>query len=181
MYSLDIKAMCKVMDELGITREVICAKSVKGLTAGHKYEIKRVDCQPYATNYEIEGADYDSCLFMEDMISPLMGALSEVKAGNALRLIGTLKSAQKVTLAVGSSRTVITRDELLNIPVKGVLAIGRGEGCDIKKARYESDGEMMEFSFNMSVSRMHCIVYREKEGLWRMFDVSSFGTSFILG
>ena len=176
-----IDCMTQSLNEKGILREVIAKKSIKNVVAGQKYPLQRIDHYACVTQYQVADMEYNSVLFEEDLSSPLMKALGEVKEGNELKLVATLKRAQVINLAVGQYQTIITPEELLGISVGGVLTIGRGEGCSLRNARFEHEGEFIEFGFNLSVSRMHAIVYREADNKWRILDVSSFGTSLILG
>ena len=169
-----------LLNGMGITREVLANESERKVVKGYKYQLDNIFQAAFSTKYVIKGSEYNSVLFEEDNTSSLMKALAEVKDVSKVRLVTTLKKAQKITLMVGQSQTIVSQDEFLNIPIGDVLTIGRGD-CDIQEARFENAKEMIRFGFNLSVSRMHCIVYREKSSLWRVLDTSSFGTSLILG
>ncbi len=166
--------------KLTVGRYAIALKDDAKIKSGKRYFIERIDVGGSSSRVIVDGASYNSVIFAEDYEQPLMKrALLKVKSCNSARLIARFSTPKELKLILGGQDEItVSKERLASLKVADVLTIGRDSDCDIKSIRIE--GYDRDFPFPSYVSRMHCIIYRERENLYRVFDASSFGTEFVL-
>lgn len=167
---------------LGVCRSVVALVSDMEVKKGERYFVRSFDVTPSRTYLRINGRQYNSVNFTEIEDSSLMKALSKVKSGNKPKIIAQLTRAMdlKLLLSAYCFPAMIDDDVLSSMPLEGTITIGRDPSCDVKSSTIRLSGKMVSMGFSSEVSRMHAIIYREREDSWVVIDVSSFGTRIVI-
>ena len=166
---------------LSVARTVVATINDGVIKKGEKYFVDSFQVSSSKTYLHINGKDYNSVNFAEFEESPLMKAISKVKAGNKLRSIAQLTKAIDLKLRLAKRWDMsIDDDTLSSMPLEGVIVIGRDESCDVKTINFSLKGKEISLPFSTEVSRVHAIIYRETETSWEIFDVSTFGTKIVI-
>jgi hypothetical protein len=162
---------------LNLERTVVANRTHENLVEGEKYQLERLNVGMTKTYLVINGEEYNSILFSEDD-TELMKALDKVKSENKIRIIARFSEPRDLTLLLGASgdRVFISAEQMREMPIEGVISVGRSEGATLSHNVYGEE----KFRFSREVSRMHAILYRENEKSFRVIDVSTFGTEILL-